>query len=191
MKAEWLAGWLTAVYDSSPDTPLICIQPHHCSLHYTPSPCGEWRYELWEIKIPIPAARHIIKQARLNKQTATEGENFFFAFPSSHSVCSHVFSSEVLKHTPTYLYLLQPLVYFPLFLLHTHAHTHEKLFPQQHPQQSLWWLPVMHNKKRWHLRLRRGHADKSIMASNNVPWECAGKWCSPGTPHSYGRTPQD
>lgn len=52
--------------------PLICMRLHHCFLHYIPFSCGERRYELWEIKIPTPAAKYIIKRARFNKQTAAK-----------------------------------------------------------------------------------------------------------------------
>lgn len=125
MKAEWLAGWLTAVYDSSPDTPLICIQPHHCSLHYTPSPCGEWRYELWEIKIPVPAARHIIKQARLNKQTATEGEFLFFLHSPPHKMSARTSSPLKSLNTPQHTFTSSNLsfIFLSFCLTHTHIRT--------------------------------------------------------------------
>lgn len=50
-------------------------------LCYVQLPCGVWRYELWEIKTPTPAARHVIKWARLNKQTPAEGKISAISIP--------------------------------------------------------------------------------------------------------------
>lgn len=154
-QADWLTDRQSSrppMYGFASGRPLICMRTHLCFfLHYIPFPGGERRYELWEIKFPPPAAQHIIKQARFN---TSWGLNHCIHLSPPHR---RLFFSKVLHRaisppSPTSA-CLSP----SLSASASHTHTHN--FP--HQEQSLWWLPVMHIKTRWHLRVQRGHTDKS------------------------------
>lgn len=71
-------------------------------LCYVPLPCGVWRYELREIKTPTPAARHVIKWAQLNEQTAAEGKISAISIPLHGKTEAYTFSS---PNTTSYLSL--------------------------------------------------------------------------------------